>query len=102
MLCSSALSWGKVLKRSCLQSQPDHASLFPAAPYSPAECCFDYVKGVLRLEILVGFYSTSKECFLPAIVFDTKKKAKICANPEEKWVKRAVRVLLKKKGLHAP
>ncbi|XP_072790558.1 C-C motif chemokine 5-like [Taeniopygia guttata] len=73
-----------------------------AAPYSPAECCFDYVKGVLRLEILVGFYSTSKECFLPAIVFDTKKKAKICANPEEKWVKRAVRVLLKKKGLHAP
>lgn len=34
--------------------------------------------------------------------FDTKKKAKICANPEEKWVKRAVRVLLKKKGLPAP
>ncbi|XP_031361745.2 C-C motif chemokine 5 [Lonchura striata] len=73
-----------------------------AAPYSPTECCFDYVKGVLRLEILVGFYSTSKECFLPAIVFDTKKKAKVCANPEEKWVKRAIRVLLKKKGLHTP
>ncbi|RLW01252.1 hypothetical protein DV515_00008128 [Chloebia gouldiae] len=73
-----------------------------AAPYSPVECCFDYVKRVVRLENLVGFYSTSRECFFQAIVFDTKKKAKICANPEENWVKRAVRVIRKKKGLHAP
>ncbi|NXB81689.1 CCL14 protein, partial [Donacobius atricapilla] len=71
------------------------------APYTPCECCFDYVKGALRLGSLVGFYSTAKECFSPAIVFETKKGAKVCANPEEKWVKRAVRELLKKKRLRA-
>ncbi|NWW31990.1 CCL14 protein, partial [Panurus biarmicus] len=71
------------------------------APYTPTECCFDYVKGALRLDNLVGFYSTPRECFSPAIVFETKKGAKVCANPEEKWVKRAVRELLKKRRLHA-
>ncbi|XP_005526466.1 PREDICTED: C-C motif chemokine 5-like [Pseudopodoces humilis] len=73
-----------------------------AAPYAPTECCFDYVKGPLRLDNLVGFYSTPRECFFPAIVFETKKGAKVCANPEENWVKRAVRTLIKKQGLRAP
>ncbi|NXP89832.1 CCL14 protein, partial [Passerina amoena] len=72
-----------------------------AAPYTPAECCFDYVKGVLRLDVLLSFNSTTRDCYFPAIVFETKKGAKVCANPEEKWVKRAVKVLLKKKELRA-
>ncbi|NXY55918.1 CCL14 protein, partial [Callaeas wilsoni] len=72
-----------------------------SALYAPSECCFDYVKGPLRLSNLVGSYSTARECFSPATVFETKKGAKVCANPEEKWVKRAVRELLKKKGLGA-
>uniref|UniRef100_A0A8C5TW55 Chemokine interleukin-8-like domain-containing protein n=1 Tax=Malurus cyaneus samueli TaxID=2593467 RepID=A0A8C5TW55_9PASS len=37
-------------------------------PYTPSECCFRYVKGVLRLANLRGFYPTSRECYLPAIV----------------------------------
>ncbi|XP_023790153.1 C-C motif chemokine 14-like [Cyanistes caeruleus] len=73
-----------------------------AAPYTPAECCFDHLKGPLRLDNLVGFYSTPRECFLPAVVFETKKGAKVCANPEDNWVKRAVRMLKKKQGFHAP
>ncbi|NXQ21984.1 CCL3 protein, partial [Peucedramus taeniatus] len=72
-----------------------------AAPYTPAECCFDHIKGILRVDILVDSYSTHSECFLPAIVFETKKRVKVCANPEEKWVKRAIRLLQKKKGLGA-
>ncbi|CAN8186952.1 unnamed protein product [Coccothraustes coccothraustes] len=73
-----------------------------AAPYSPAECCFDYVKGVLRLDYLLDFYPTARECYLPAIVLETKRGAKVCVNPEEQWVKRAVKILLKKKDLRAP
>uniref|UniRef100_A0A8C9MRY0 Chemokine interleukin-8-like domain-containing protein n=1 Tax=Serinus canaria TaxID=9135 RepID=A0A8C9MRY0_SERCA len=34
--------------------------------------------------------------------FETKKGAKVCAKPEEKWVKRAVKVLQKKKEPRAP
>uniref|UniRef100_A0A8C9MTS9 Uncharacterized protein n=1 Tax=Serinus canaria TaxID=9135 RepID=A0A8C9MTS9_SERCA len=68
MLLSSALSWGKVLRTGCPQSQPHCASLLSAAPYSPAECCFDYVKGVLRLDYLLDFYPTGRECYFPAVV----------------------------------
>ncbi|NXF82069.1 CCL14 protein, partial [Sclerurus mexicanus] len=68
------------------------------APYAPSECCFHYVKSALRLANLQDFYSTPMECFNPAIVFKTKNGAKICANPEEPWVQRAVGRLQKRKG----
>ncbi|NXE39527.1 CCL14 protein, partial [Ptilorrhoa leucosticta] len=71
------------------------------APYAPSECCFGYVKGRLRVASLVGSYSTPRECFFPAIVFETKKGVKLCANPEEKWVQTAVEELLKQKQLRA-
>lgn len=68
MLCSSALSWGRfcrqVPSRACIHCP----SLFSPAPYTPCECCFDYVKGALRLGNLVRFYSTPRECFISAIV----------------------------------
>ncbi|NWV89425.1 CCL14 protein, partial [Machaerirhynchus nigripectus] len=70
------------------------------APYAPSECCFGYVNGRLRMANLKGSYSTPRECFSPAIVFETKKGVKLCANPQEKWVQTAVE-LLKKKRLHA-
>ncbi|NXP00258.1 CCL14 protein, partial [Certhia brachydactyla] len=71
------------------------------APYAPSECCFNYAKRALRLDNLVGSYSTPSECHSSAIVFETKKGDKVCANPEEKWVKRAVNELRKKKRLRA-
>ncbi|NWI74904.1 CCL14 protein, partial [Dryoscopus gambensis] len=71
------------------------------APYVPSECCFDYVRGRLRVANLVGFYSTPQECSSPATVFETKKGVKLCANPDEKWVQKAVEELQKKKRLRA-
>ncbi|NWR84559.1 CCL14 protein, partial [Furnarius figulus] len=68
------------------------------APYSPSECCFRYVTSPLRLANLQDFYSTPRECFNPAIVFKTKNRTKICANPEDNWVQRAVGRLQKRKG----
>ncbi|NXA08371.1 CCL14 protein, partial [Sapayoa aenigma] len=71
------------------------------APYSPTECCFNYIKGPLRLANLKAFYSTPRECFFPATVFETKNGNKVCANPEETWVQTAVGRLQKRKGLRA-
>ncbi|NXS30145.1 CCL14 protein, partial [Pomatostomus ruficeps] len=71
------------------------------APYTPTECCFQYVKGRLRLASLVRFYLTPRECYSPAIVFETRKGVKICADPKEKWVQIAVGKLPENKELHA-
>ncbi|NXY17040.1 CCL14 protein, partial [Atrichornis clamosus] len=70
------------------------------APYTPSECCFRYVNSPLRLANLKVFYSTPRECFSPAIVFETRKGDKVCANPEDTWVQRAVGKLQKNKELH--
>ncbi|XP_074958030.1 C-C motif chemokine 5-like [Phalacrocorax aristotelis] len=73
-----------------------------AAPHTPSECCFNYVKNPVQKAILKSFYKTPMDCFNPAIVFETRNGAKICANPESSWVEKAVTKLQKMKGLHAP
>ncbi|NXS67953.1 CCL5 protein, partial [Pandion haliaetus] len=70
------------------------------APYTPSECCFSYVKSPLRLANLKVFYTTPKECFSPAIVFETRNGTKVCASPEMTWVEKAVERLQKRKRLH--
>ncbi|NXT35237.1 CCL14 protein, partial [Pelecanoides urinatrix] len=71
------------------------------APYSPSECCFSYTKSAFRLANLKSFYVTPKECFSPAIVFETRNGTKVCANPKRTWVERAVEKLQKRKELRA-
>ncbi|NXA53039.1 CCL3 protein, partial [Nothocercus julius] len=66
------------------------------ATYTPVECCFNYVKHVLRAAILTNFYETPKECFYPAIVFETKNGRKVCVDPKKTWVEKAVVKLQKK------
>ncbi|XP_072727951.1 C-C motif chemokine 5-like [Ciconia boyciana] len=73
-----------------------------AAPYTPSECCYNYVKSPVRLANLKGFYTTPKECYSPAIVFETSNGTKLCAKPEMNWVEKAVERLQKRNGLHAP
>ncbi|NXC76411.1 CCL14 protein, partial [Anhinga anhinga] len=68
-----------------------------AAPVTPSECCFKYVKYAVEIAKLTSFYETPTDCFSPAIVFETEKGRKICANPESSWVEKAVKKLQKMK-----
>ncbi|NXE96953.1 CCL5 protein, partial [Menura novaehollandiae] len=69
--------------------------------HTPSECCFHYINAPLRLANLKSFYSTPRECFSPAIVFETRKGVKVCADPEKDWVKRAVGRLQETEEVHA-
>ncbi|NXX20460.1 CCL3 protein, partial [Podargus strigoides] len=69
-------------------------------PHTPVECCYSYIKARLRLAILKDFHATPKECFSPAIVFETRNGTKVCANPEMDWVEKAVERLQKRNRLH--
>ncbi|NWW44060.1 CCL4 protein, partial [Pedionomus torquatus] len=72
-----------------------------AGLFTPSECCFSYKKSPVRLANLKGFYMTPKECFSPAIVFETRNGTKICAKPEMPWVEKTIEKLQKRKGLRA-
>ncbi|KAM6057748.1 PREDICTED: C-C motif chemokine 4-like [Chlamydotis macqueenii] len=68
--------------------------------HSPVECCFGYRKLQLPVAYLMDFYRTSTDCFMPAVVFETKNRTKICTNPENSWVKKAIQNLQKRKRSH--
>ncbi|XP_044515643.1 C-C motif chemokine 17 [Gracilinanus agilis] len=60
-------------------------------------CCITYTKAVIPLSKLVAWFKTPTGCRKEAIVFVTVLKKSICANPDEKWVKKAISFLTKDK-----
>uniref|UniRef100_A0A493T3K1 Chemokine interleukin-8-like domain-containing protein n=1 Tax=Anas platyrhynchos platyrhynchos TaxID=8840 RepID=A0A493T3K1_ANAPP len=54
----------KLLRSAC----PFFLGITSVSPYSPSECCFEFLKPALRYEVLKDFYETPKECFSPGIV----------------------------------
>ncbi|XP_055983606.1 C-C motif chemokine 5 [Sorex fumeus] len=53
-------------------------------------CCFSYIgRSVPRAHIQEYFYTSSK-CSMPAVVFITRKKRQVCANPEDRWVRKYI------------
>ncbi|XP_074870233.1 C-C motif chemokine 4-like [Carettochelys insculpta] len=47
----------------------------------------------IPLRFLVGYFDSDSTCSQPAVVFVTKKGHKICANPNEAWVRQNVNFL---------
>ncbi|NWR19820.1 CCL5 protein, partial [Emberiza fucata] len=52
-----------------------------------ALCCFRYISQKLPQSHVQEYFYTSSKCSQPAVVFVTRKKLEICANPDARWVK---------------
>ncbi|XP_076873413.1 C-C motif chemokine 4 homolog [Brachyhypopomus gauderio] len=59
--------------------------------HKPNKCCFRYMESRIPEPFVKRFEETSPECRSPGVIFFTTQKKEICANPEEKWVKRLMR-----------
>ncbi|XP_062933645.1 C-C motif chemokine 20 isoform X1 [Cynocephalus volans] len=59
------------------------------------DCCLRYTEHVLHPKFIVGFTQqlANEACDIDAIIFHTKKKFAICADPKKNWVKQAVHIL---------
>ncbi|XP_024409766.1 C-C motif chemokine 16 [Desmodus rotundus] len=51
----------------------------------PHTCCMKYQEKVLPRKLVAG-YRKALNCYLPAIIFVTKKKREVCTNPDNRWV----------------
>ncbi|EAW70877.1 C-C motif chemokine 20 isoform X1 [Gorilla gorilla gorilla] len=62
------------------------------------DCCLGYTDRILHPKFIVGFTRqlANEGCDINAIIFHTKKKLSVCANPKQTWVKYIVRLLSKK------
>ncbi|XP_053425978.1 C-C motif chemokine 18-like [Nycticebus coucang] len=60
---------------------------------NPGACCWTLVSRVIPLQFVVSYRDTGSSCPKRAIIFTTKKGLHICANPEDAWVQRYIKLL---------
>ncbi|NXS67947.1 CCL3 protein, partial [Pandion haliaetus] len=71
-------------------------SLHRATAYiTPTECCFNYAQKPIRH--IQNFFRTPSDCSLPAVVIVAATGAEVCADPMKPWVKKAMKMLQRKK-----
>ncbi|XP_005672318.1 C-C motif chemokine 20 isoform X2 [Phacochoerus africanus] len=59
------------------------------------DCCLRYTDHILHPRFIMGFTQqlANEACDINAIIFYTKKKLAVCADPKKIWVKQAVNIL---------
>ncbi|XP_069752690.1 C-C motif chemokine 20-like isoform X2 [Narcine bancroftii] len=69
-----------------------------ALSLSGQACCLKYSKSSLPFVRIAGYVEqrSNEVCDIDAILLYTVKRRWVCANPKDKWVKRALRYLSKK------
>ncbi|XP_062849529.1 C-C motif chemokine 3-like [Trichomycterus rosablanca] len=81
-----------LLVLGCLQSYTD-ANM---GAKTPQECCFDFYKKAIPATYITEYEVTRDDCTKSGVIFITRKKARVCADPGFRWVKRAIEVLDKR------
>ncbi|XP_058139167.1 C-C motif chemokine 3-like [Dasypus novemcinctus] len=77
VLCTTAL---------CL---PDSSSGQDTAHTQPI-CCFSYTSRRIPRIFVADYFVTSIQCTSPGVVFLTRRKRHICANPSDAWVQEYI------------
>ncbi|XP_026252078.2 C-C motif chemokine 20 isoform X2 [Urocitellus parryii] len=69
--------------------------LYRESEASNFDCCLRYTEKVFPHKFLVGFTQqlANEACDIDAVIFYTKRKLAVCADPKKPWVKRAVHML---------
>nr|NP_001187126.1 CC chemokine SCYA104 variant 2 precursor [Ictalurus punctatus]AAT52150.1 CC chemokine SCYA104 variant 2 [Ictalurus punctatus] len=78
-----------LLGLSCLQSFTMALSASGASL-----CCFEFHKIPEKKPFpaanVVSYEETRSDCTIPGVIFTTKKGYRICADPEDDWVKQII------------
>ncbi|XP_036002840.1 C-C motif chemokine 5-like [Fundulus heteroclitus] len=54
------------------------------------DCCFKLLSKPLNKKLFTSYYKTDPRCSLNAVVLITKRAGRICANPNDRWVKNVI------------
>ncbi|XP_023413583.1 C-C motif chemokine 20 isoform X2 [Loxodonta africana] len=62
---------------------------------SSFDCCLRYTEHVIHPKLITGFTQqlSSEACDIDAVIFHTKRRLAVCADPKKVWVKQAVWIL---------
>ncbi|KAF6361206.1 C-C motif chemokine ligand 20 [Rhinolophus ferrumequinum] len=59
------------------------------------DCCLGYREQALHPKMIVNYTEqrANEACDINAIIFHTRRKLNVCADPKKKWVKHVLRIL---------
>ncbi|NP_001268628.2 C-C motif chemokine 20 precursor [Mesocricetus auratus] len=66
------------------------AHFYSQSEASNFDCCLRYTRSTIPPRAVVGFTEqrADEACDINAIIFHTKRKLSVCADPKKDWVKR--------------
>ncbi|OWK14184.1 CCL8 [Cervus elaphus hippelaphus] len=77
-------------------AQPDSVSI-------PITCCFSVTNGKIPFKKLDSYTRiTNSQCPQEAVIFKTKADREVCADPKQKWVQNAIKLLDQKSRTQKP
>ncbi|XP_004870724.1 C-C motif chemokine 23-like [Heterocephalus glaber] len=65
----------------------------PAPQLHAEDCCFSYTSQRIRCTLMEDYFETSGGCPKPGVIFITKKKQQVCADPENSSVQKCITIL---------
>ncbi|XP_078525814.1 C-C motif chemokine 22 [Lissotriton helveticus] len=68
-------------------------AVIPSVEAGNSICCDKYAPKPIQRKFLKTFHHTPTVCRLPAVIFVTIKGLHMCTNPNENWVKAAMKKL---------
>ncbi|XP_073672398.1 C-C motif chemokine 20-like [Paramisgurnus dabryanus] len=66
---------------------------FEQSPQGPDKCCFSFYNLRIPVKQVVGYQTCDFKCQIKGIIFITESGNEICADPNERWVKRLKNLL---------
>ncbi|KAM3851532.1 C-C motif chemokine 5-like [Vipera latastei] len=63
------------------------------AQFDPRLCCFDFVTKPIPRKNLKSYEHSNARCSMPAVIFTTHMKRRICADPQAPWVQDRIKHL---------
>ncbi|XP_035304027.1 C-C motif chemokine 6-like [Cricetulus griseus] len=70
----------------------DEPLVLPMGFAEPLDCCFSYISRI-KCSNFVYYFPTSGTCIKPGIIFVTKKRNQVCANPRDQKVQKCIKSL---------
>ncbi|KAK2503801.1 hypothetical protein MC885_012377 [Smutsia gigantea] len=74
---------GQAIRESLVAKRPFEPSIHTEGFHRPTDCCFSYTTRNIRCVFMQDYYVTSSECSMLAVIFFTKRRQRVCANPRD-------------------
>ncbi|XP_075415375.1 C-C motif chemokine 15-like [Tenrec ecaudatus] len=73
--------------------QVEHPVRYSLHFHRPSDCCLSYTRRNIRCVFMASYFETSSGCSRPGVIFVTRNRRRVCANPGHRHVQNCMKKL---------